>query len=40
MGRIVDIDDVVRAIDKHTFNENSLDEDISVILEEVPTGKI
>lgn len=38
MGRIVDIDDVIRAIDKHTFNENSLDEDISVILEEVPTA--
>ena len=38
MGRIVDIDDVIRAIDKHTFNQNSLDEDISVILEEVPTA--
>ena len=38
MGRILDIDDVIRAIDKHTFNENSLDEDISVILEEVPTA--
>ena len=38
MGRLVDIDDVILAIDKHTFNQNSLDEDISVILEEVPTA--
>jgi hypothetical protein len=38
MGRIVDVDDVISAIDKHIFNENSLDEDISVILEEVPTA--
>lgn len=37
MGRLVDIDEVIRAIDKHTFNGNELDEDISVILEEVPT---
>lgn len=38
MGRLVDISDVILAIDKHTFNQNSLDEDISVILEEVPTA--
>ncbi len=38
MGRLVDIDDVIVAVDKHTFNQNSLDEDISVILEEVPTA--
>lgn len=38
MGRLVDINDVIWAIDKNTFNQNSLDEDISVILEEVPTA--
>lgn len=39
MGRIVDIDDVIKAIDKHTKDEGKivLDEDISIILEEVPT---
>lgn len=38
MGRLVDINDVIVAIDKHTFNQNSLDEDIRVILEEIPTA--
>lgn len=38
MGRLVDIDDVILAVDKHTYNDCSLDEDISVILEEVPTA--
>lgn len=40
MGRIVDIDDVIKAIDKHTKDEGEivLDEDISIILEEVPTA--
>ena len=38
MGRLVDVDDVIRAIDKHTFNQNLLDEDISIIIEEVKTA--
>lgn len=36
--RLVDVDAVIMAVDKHTFNENSLDDDISCILEEVPTA--
>ena len=38
MDRLVSVKDVILAIDKHTYNQNSLDEDISVILEEVPTA--
>ena len=40
MGRLVDIDEVIKAIDKHTKDESEvvLDEDITVILEEVPTA--
>ena len=38
MGRLVYVDDVIRAVDAHTYNDCSLDEDISVILEEVPTA--
>ena len=37
MTRVVDVKDVISAIDKHTFDGNRLDEDISIILEEVPT---
>lgn len=37
MGRLVDIDEVIKVIDEHTLDENTLDNDISVILEEVRT---
>lgn len=37
MGRLVDIDDVISVVDRHTFESNKLDNDISCILEEVPT---
>lgn len=37
--RLVDADDVIKAVDKHTKDDTEivLDEDISCILEEVPT---
>lgn len=40
MGRLVDIDDVIKAVDKHTKDESEivLDNDITCILEEVPTA--
>ena len=40
MGRLIDIDDVIKAVDKHTKDESEvvLDEDITVILEEVLTA--
>lgn len=40
MGRLVDIEYVIKAVDKHTKDESEvvLDEDITVILEEVPTA--
>ena len=40
MGRLVDIDDVIKAVDKHTkdCSEIVLDDDITCILEEVPTA--
>lgn len=38
MGRLVDIDDVIKAVDSHMCDQGLLDEDISVILEEVPTA--
>ena len=40
MGRLVDIEEVIKAVDKHTKDECVvvLDEDITVILEEVPTA--
>lgn len=38
MGRLVDIDDVIKIVDKHTDDESRLDDDISCILEEVPTA--
>lgn len=36
--RLVNVNDVVEAIDKHTREDETLDEDISVILEEVKTA--
>jgi len=40
MGRLVDIDDVIKAVDRHTKDEFEivLDNDITCILEEVPTA--
>lgn len=40
MGRLVDVDNVIKAVDKHTKDKSEvvLDDDISVILEEVPTA--
>ena len=37
-GRLVNVNDVIEAIDKHTREDETLDEDISVILEEVKTA--
>ena len=37
--RLIDEADVVKAIDKHTQPDGTLDNDISCILEEVPTDK-
>lgn len=41
MGRLVDIDEVVKVVDRHTKDEPEviLDDDITCILEEVPTAK-
>ena len=36
--RLIDESDVIRAVDKHTTDDDKLDEDISVILEEVKTA--
>lgn len=36
--RLIDEADVVKAIDKHTQPDGTLDDDISCILEEVPTA--
>ena len=38
MGRVIDVDVLVKIIDKHTKNQNELDDDITCILEEVPTA--
>lgn len=40
MGRLVDVEEVIRAVDRHTKNESEvvLDEDITIILEEIPTA--
>ena len=38
MGRLVDADVLVKIIDKHTNDDNQLDNDITCILEEVPTA--
>ena len=37
MSRLIDADTLVKIIDKHTNDENKLDDDITCILEEVPT---
>lgn len=36
--RMVNVNDVIEAVDKHTREDETLDEDISVILEEVKTA--
>ena len=36
--RLVNVNDVIEAVDKHTRENETLDEDISVILEEVKTA--
>ena len=36
--RLVNMNDVIEAVDKHTREDGTLDEDISVILEEVETA--
>ena len=36
--RLVNLNDVIEAVDKHTREDETLDEDISVILEEVKTA--
>ena len=36
--RLVNVNDVIEAVDKHTREDETLDEDISVILEEVETA--
>lgn len=38
MGRLIDEDAVIKAIDKHTRDDGVLDDDISVILEEIQTA--
>lgn len=38
MGRLIDEDILVKHIDKHTHDQNTLDDDITCILEEVPTA--
>lgn len=39
MGRLLDEDDVIRAVDEHTNDDNTLDDDISCVLENVPTAQ-
>ena len=36
--RLVNVNDVIEAVDKHTREDETLDDDISVILEEVETA--
>lgn len=36
--RLLNEDDVIKIVDKHTNEDNTLDDDISCILEEVPTA--
>lgn len=38
--RLLNEDDVVKTIDKHTLNDGRLDNDITCILEEIPTANI
>lgn len=39
MGRLLDEDDVIRAVDEHTNDDNALDDDITCVLENVPTAQ-
>ena len=36
--RLVNVNDVIEAVDKHTREDGTLDDDISIILEEVETA--
>lgn len=38
--RLVSVADVIRAVDRHTNDDGTLDDDITCILEEVPTKVI
>lgn len=38
--RLLNEEDVVKAVDKHTLDDDRLDDDITCILEEVPTASI
>ena len=38
--RLLSEEDIVKAVDKHTLNDGRLDDDITCILEEVPTANI
>ena len=38
MGRLIDDYAVIKAVDKHTNDDGTLDDDISIIIEEVPTA--
>lgn len=38
MGRLIDADVLVDVMDKHTNYDDTLDDDITCILEEVPTA--
>lgn len=38
MGRLIDTDVLVKVMDKHTKDDDTLDDDITCILEEVPTA--
>ena len=37
--RLIDVDAVITAVDRHTNDDGTLDDDISVILEEVPSAE-
>jgi len=39
MGRLLDEDDVIRTVDEHTNDDNALDDDITCVLENVPTAQ-
>ena len=39
-GDIVNVDDVIKAVDKHTDDEGKLDDDITCILEGIKRGMI
>lgn len=38
--KLLKYEDVVKAVDKHTNDDDRLDDDITCILEEVPTANI